>query len=53
MYHLFDNGLEIVIVLIDSDGLVHGIPRDPENTDYQVFLEWVAAGNTASAWNPT
>ena len=23
------------------------IPKDPENTDYQDYLEWVAEGNTA------
>jgi len=23
------------------------IPLDPENTDYQEYLEWVAEGNTA------
>jgi hypothetical protein len=22
------------------------IPLDPDNTDYQKYLEWVAAGNT-------
>tara|TARA_R100000458_G_C8076042_1_gene112791 strand:- start:1 stop:171 length:171 start_codon:yes stop_codon:yes gene_type:complete len=25
------------------------IPCDQENTDYQEYLEWVAAGNTAEA----
>ena len=25
------------------------IPFDPENTDYQEYLEWVAEGNTAEA----
>ena len=25
------------------------IPFDPANTDYQKYLEWVAAGNTAEA----
>ena len=25
------------------------IPLDPANTDYQEYLEWVAAGNTAEA----
>jgi len=25
------------------------IPFDPVNTDYQEYLEWVAAGNTAEA----
>ena len=25
------------------------IPFDPDNTDYQLYLEWVAAGNTPEA----
>jgi len=25
------------------------IPKDPDNTDYQEYLAWVAAGNTAEA----
>ena len=25
------------------------IPLNPENADYQEYLEWVAAGNTAEA----
>ena len=25
------------------------IPKDPANRDYQEYLEWVAAGNTAEA----
>ena len=30
-----------------SDGA--WIPFDPDNTDYQDYLSWVAAGNTAEA----
>ena len=30
--------------VIRSDGT--WIPFDPDNTDYQKYLEWVAAGNT-------
>lgn len=26
--------------------------KTPENPDYQAFLEWEAAGNTATEWRP-
>lgn len=27
------------------------IPMNPENTDYQAYLAWVAEGNIAEEWN--
>ena len=36
--------------LSDGKGYnISSIPFDPENTDYQEYLKWVAAGNTAEA----
>ena len=48
----------IVADIEGGDGSWAAIPCDLENADYQVFLAWVAAGNTApEGWtgptNPT
>ena len=32
-----------------DDGTISSIPFSAENTDYQEYLEWVEAGNTAEA----
>lgn len=42
MYTITINGL----VVRDSDGAT--IPSDPENSDYQAYLEWQEAGNIAN-----
>jgi hypothetical protein len=48
MYKQLWNGIENKVrdemILRVSDGAF--IPFDPANTDYQKYLEWVAAGNT-------
>jgi len=28
------------------NGKIYSVPLDPDNTDYQAILEWVAEGNT-------
>jgi len=38
------------IIIVRSDGVC--IPQDPDNTDYQQYLEWVAEGNTATTYSP-
>ena len=40
-------GKPIDAILRKEDGAL--IPKDSNNTDYQEYLEWVAAGNTAEA----
>ena len=37
----------VTLDLDDGSGKVIVIPFDPNNTDYQKYLEWVAEGNTA------
>jgi len=38
-----DNNISINAVI---DGQTWSVPLDPNNTDYQAILEWVAEGNT-------
>jgi hypothetical protein len=43
--HPFTN--EITHLLFtDAEGRVWSVPKEPDNTDYQKYLAWLAAGNT-------
>ena len=39
--------------ILDKESIPNkGIPKDPTNSDYAEYLEWVAAGNTPDAADP-
>jgi hypothetical protein len=48
MYKLFKDGITntIACVQLEKDGYLISIPFDPDNTDYQAYLKWLAEGNT-------
>ncbi len=47
-YQLCNSGItgDLACVLKRETGRCLSIPIDPENTDYQEYLEWLAEGNT-------
>lgn len=34
------------VIRFNNDGSQTGIPFNPDNTDYQQYLKWLAEGNT-------
>jgi len=51
MYKLVRNIFsgDIEVVNKTEGNIMLSIPFDPANTDYQEYLEWLAAGNTPEA----
>jgi hypothetical protein len=43
MYKLHKNSFGEIVSVLREDGWF--IPFDPDNTDYQAYLAWVAEGN--------
>ena len=48
-YPDYDNGSPKQAIQKTDGGIIYSIPFDPNNTDYQEYLAWVAEGNTAEA----
>ena len=48
MYKLLKSKVteQVDLVQKQGDGVLHTIPFDPANTDYQEYLKWLAEGNT-------
>jgi hypothetical protein len=39
------NPTDSVIQMTDEDGVVWGVPNDPENRHWKKYQEWLALGN--------
>ena len=48
MYKL-QNGIHNEVISVLNTENEMSIPFDPDNTDYQAYLKWVAQGNTPQA----
>ena len=49
MYKLIKDTLTNNISMVQRLSDMACIPFDPDNTDYQAYLKWLAAGNTPEA----
>jgi len=44
IFNIIDNKVSDKVILRIADNAT--VPFDPDNTDYQAYLKWVAEGNT-------
>tara|TARA_B100000214_G_C23669918_1_gene491441 strand:+ start:441 stop:614 length:174 start_codon:yes stop_codon:yes gene_type:complete len=49
LYPDYDNGSSRKAIQKTDGDIISSIPFDPDNTDYQEYLAWVAEGNTPEA----
>lgn len=45
MYQIHTSPMGQKIIVLEQDGVRLSFTENPENTDYQRYLEWLAAGN--------
>ena len=50
IYYLNIDSDNKIVGIVNSDGWF--IPINDENMDYQLYLAWVAEGNTAAEYSP-
>lgn len=50
MYYIKDLGNDKTVIVKFENNIEWGVPKDPANTDYKQYLEWVAEGNEAEEW---
>ena len=51
MYYTFTDSLGATVIVENSGNQTVCIPEDAANSDYQRYLEWVAAGGIPEPWN--
>ena len=49
-YKLYTNALGNTSIMKIKEGYVISFSENPDNSDYQEYLEWVAEGNEAEEW---
>jgi hypothetical protein len=52
MYQIIDSEIANVIVRNDGENVATYIPLDEANSDYQRYLEWLAAGGVPEVIEP-
>ena len=52
MYYTMTNPMGETIILRLDGSILTSFTENPENSDYQAYLAWVAEGNSPLPWPP-